>query len=511
MHRRRFVQTAAGAALAGLCPVVPAAPPSRLTFPELIDTRSSGRFELVARGGRHAFGCGLAGDTVGFSADFLGPVVRVAPGETAVAVRNRLGEAVSCHWHGLAVPGDVDGGPHQQIAPGETWNVVLPIDQPPMTGWFHSHIHERTAVQVHAGLAGVVQVSDGRDDARGLPAEYGVDDLMLIVQDRRFSGGSTGYAPGMHDVMQGYLGDTITVNGQIGAAAAVPAGIVRLRVLNASNARIYRFAMASGRPLHLVGTDSGLLPAPIALEGLPLAPGERAELLVDFGSGGEDRLVADTVANGPMMGGMMGGMMGADVPLESPNVVRFVADGGPPARHRRLPDRLDGRELSLGSSEAEVFRELSLTMGHGMGGGMRGGGMGRMGGMMGGRGMMGGGMGGRGMGPGMMGGFGIDGRPFDMSRIDLEARGGRIERWRVRSEMMQHPFHVHGVSFLVAAVSGGPVPAHLRGWKDTVLVDGEVDLLMRFDHRAGPSAPYMFHCHILEHEDAGMMGQFTVV
>jgi FtsP/CotA-like multicopper oxidase with cupredoxin domain len=117
-----------------------------------------------------------------------------------------------------------------------------------------------------------------------------------------------------------------------------------------------------------------------------------------------------------------------------------------------------------------------------------------------------------GIGGMMMGGgsFAINGRPFDMSRIDFEVSLGTVERWHVRSSMVAHPFHVHGVRFRVVTENGAPPRPENTGWKDTVLVPGEAEILARFDQPASREAPFMFHCHILEHEDAGMMGQFTV-
>ena len=113
---------------------------------------------------------------------------------------------------------------------------------------------------------------------------------------------------------------------------------------------------------------------------------------------------------------------------------------------------------------------------------------------------------------GMMGGFAINGQPFDMNRIDLEVRKDTVERWIVSSPMLAHPFHVHGASFQVVSENGGAPRPESRGWKDTVVVGmgGESELLVRFTQPAGRDKPFMFHCHILEHEDAGMMGQFTV-
>ncbi|VAW01031.1 Blue copper oxidase CueO precursor, partial [hydrothermal vent metagenome] len=365
----------------------------RLAMPPLLDATKTGRFSLRAQAGKANFMGRSDSNTIGFNQSYLGPVVRVAQGETEVTVENSLKMPVSTHWHGLVIPGEVDGGPHQPVDAGGTWKITLPITQPTATAWYHSHIHGQTATQVYAGLAGVLQISDGRDDERGLPSTYGEDDLMLVVQDRSFDRrGRMNYAPNMH----GVLGDTIVVNGQVGRVAAVPAGIVRLRVLNGSNARIYRLAMASGRQMHLIASEAGLLPEPLALPGITLAPGERVEILVDFAGAESDSLVSALVSNTPMMGGMMGGgmmgggMMGGGGMMQSGGgsfeLQRFKVDPGLTPRITRLAGNT-GEVLPDLSPEGAVQRRFTLDMG--MGAMMGGGGM--MGGMMGG-GSMGGGM-----------------------------------------------------------------------------------------------------------------------
>ena len=165
-------------------------------------------------------------------------------------------------------------------------------------------------------------------------------------------------------------------------------------------------------------------------------------------------------------------------PGQAYGVLQFATDRTLAARITRLPDQLDGAPEDLSGAEVAT-RQVSLDMG--------------MGGMM---------MGG--------GGFAINGRPYDMRRIDFEVALGSVERWRIHSTMVAHPFHVHGVRFRVVSENGGPPRPENTGWKDSVLVPGEAEILARFDQPASRETPFMFHCHILEHEDAGMMGQFTV-
>jgi FtsP/CotA-like multicopper oxidase with cupredoxin domain len=126
------------------------------------------------------------------------------------------------------------------------------------------------------------------------------------------------------------------------------------------------------------------------------------------------------------------------------------------------------------------------------------------------------------MGGGMMGGrgpagteagrdlFAINGQPFDMQRLNFSVSRDAVERWIVTPTMMMHPFHIHGVAFQVLSEGGRLPRPENRGWKDTVLVRDRVELAARFNQPASREMPFMFHCHILEHEDRGMMGQFTV-
>lgn len=480
MRRRSFLNGLAATALTtvGAFPTLAQTQPRRLESPPLLTPGAAGRFRLEAQKGQSSFGNPLhaarPATTWGFNQSFLGPTVRLPTGQsTGAEVANALQEPISVHWHGLLVPGEADGGPHQPIAPGETWRPELDLSQPAATAWYHSHAHGATARQVMMGLAGVLQVSDGRDAERGLPSTYGVDDLTLVIQDRRFNrDGEFDLSRSMPDRMMGFLGDTILVNGQIGATAVVPRGMVRLRLLNGSNARIYPLRFADRRPMHLIATDSGYLDTPETLTTLVLSPGERAEVLVDFTSAMPGTLVSAQNPNRGMMGG--GGQGSFDV-------LAFAVDDQLAAPITTLPDDLGGSRPQDAAISAPR-RRISLDMPMGMG--MMFSRRDRL--------------------------FAINGEYFDMSRIDFALKRGAVERWTVSASMMMHPFHIHGVRFQVLAENGrAPSPQNL-GWKDTVLVDGAVDLLVRFDKSADREAPFMYHCHLLGHEDGGMMGQFTV-
>lgn len=444
-----------------------------LKMPVLLDATQTGRIDLTIQAGQVDFlGRGIKSPTKGFNGAFLGPVLRLPRRDTQVSITNQTQQPTTVHWHGMLIPGAVDGGPHEMIATGSSWRPVLPDHQPAATVWYHAHPHGRTARDVYSGLAGVIHIVDGRDDERGLPHSYGEDDFTLVLQDRYFDqSGAMVYDTSMPTRMHGLHGNAILVNGQYGTQLSVPKGWVRLRLLNGSNARIYPLSFADGREMHLVATDGGYLKAPVSLQQLWLSPGERYEILVDFSNGQAAVMRSEDDPNA------MGGGSGFAV-------LPFVVDTSKKARMKKMPSDLGSTEAKW-AVPGKTNRVLTLDMG--MGPGM----------MM--RGMSGG-----------AGGFAISGESFDMHRINQQIKLGTVERWRVESSMMMHPFHVHGVQFKVLSMAGGTPPPQYQGWHDTVLVNGSVEFAMRFDEQASKEKPYMYHCHILEHEDAGMMGQFSV-
>ncbi len=303
---------AASLAAAGLPRWVHAAPsggPS-LSIPQLIEARRGEFVTLKLEKTQHRFGAGAAVPARGISASYLGPVVRVRAGDTIpFRVENRLDEATTLHWHGLLVPSQVDGGPHNTIRPGGVWLPELTIRQPAATAWFHPHPHGNTARQVYSGLAGMMIISDDGDRDRGLPETYGVDDLPIVLQDKRFGrDGRVAYEPDMMDLMHGFQGDILVVNGAIGPVANVPAGYVRLRLLNAANARVFDLRFSDRRAFFVIAGDGGLLTEPVEMRSLVVAPGERYEVLVDFSdSRPVDLLTAPDPSHGA---GMMMPMMG---------------------------------------------------------------------------------------------------------------------------------------------------------------------------------------------------------
>ena len=468
---------------AGWTPADGAAERQPLRIPPLIDARKEGNaVALRVQSGTTEFFPGQPSASLGYSGSYLGPSIRIYRGDDVeIAVTNALNEDTTVHWHGLLIPAELDGGPHQIIAPGKVWRPTLPIRQPAATLFYHSHVHGRTGVQVYSGLAGLLFVTDEAERALALPSEYGVDDLPVVIQDRQFEDGLMVVPHGMMTMMQGRRGNTILANGTPNATARVPNKLVRLRLVNGSNARIYDLSFSDNRAFHWIASEGGLLDRPISVRSLTLAPGERVEVLVDFSNGQAVSLKTALDTNMPMMMGPLAQARNFAKEIlgsQGEAVLQFDPVGGH-GTPSKIPERLVERPRA-NPSKATTRRRFVLNMG--------------MGGMMGGEADQGGGM-------------VINSRSFDMSRIDENVRLGDTEIWEVSGEMMSHPFHIHGVQFDVLSRNGGKPILRDTGARDTVLVREPVELLVHFNHPAEKTS-FMYHCHILEHEDNGMMGQF---
>ena len=241
------------------------------------------RFRLRAQAGRSQFISGKSTTSWGYNGPYLGPTLRAQSGErVAMEVHNELTESTTVHWHGMRLPAAMDGTPHQPVEAGSVWRPTWTIDQPASTLWYHPHPHGDTAVHVYRGLAGMWIIDDDIPD--GLPGTYGSDDIPLIIQDRNI--GADGSLREDDTVpIWGLMGNDILVNGTHGPYLEVHTRLVRFRVLNASNARMYNLRLSDGRPITIVGNDCALLPAPVQVDEISLSPAERAEIVVAFNPG----------------------------------------------------------------------------------------------------------------------------------------------------------------------------------------------------------------------------------
>ena len=469
------------------------------SFGTVVDGRR--QFHLTVAEGTREFFPGKQTPTAGVNGPYLGPTVRLRRGEDVdLIVQNNLDEMTTMHWHGMHFPARMDGTPHQRIEPGESWTASFAVHQQAAPLWYHPHPHGTTGRQVYRGVSGLMWIDDAESDALDLPKTYGVDDIPLVIQDRQFDdNGAFRFA-----LTQGAVyGNTMLVNGTWSPLLRAESRRIRFRLLNGSNARIYYIGFDDGREFHLVATDGGFLDAPLRTDRVTLAPGERAEVLVDFSDGAEVVLKSYPEAGFlETIGSYFGGIGTGNLQL-----LKIVPEPASRASHA-LPERLSSIPR-IKPEQAAKTRPMVLAgpVQGGRGQGAQGGpgAQGPQGGQ--------GGRGGRGRRRGPLG-IPINGKTMDMARIDEVVRLGDIEIWEVSNRGGQpHPLHVHLVQFQILDRDGRPPPAAELGWKDTVLVHpGElVRIIMRFERYADPQVPYMYHCHIMEHEDNGMMGQFLVV
>ncbi|MBX3617374.1 multicopper oxidase family protein [Nitrosomonas sp.] len=450
---------------------------------------------------------------------YLGPILNFERGQKVrIYFNNQLPEPCITHWHGMHVPQPMDGHPMYAISRGEQYLYEFEVTNPAGTNWYHAHTHELTAPQVYQGLAGLITVSDEFERKLDLPS--GEFDLPLIIQDRSFSSSNQlRYILGMHQRMRGFLGDVILANGQKDYTIPVKTRAYRLRILNGSNARIYKLGWSDGTPITAIGTDGGLLERPQDLPYVMLAPAERIELWIDFSGRkpGSDvtlqSLAYGTTSHGgdAMRGGMrrgMGGGMGmmgtafgqdGEITIAKFQITEHISDSP------KLPDTLvPMSRLTLQNvTHPDKVVPIAIGMRHMS--------------------------------------FQLNGRTFDMydyteaeqipvntiQRIKIfhhnpgmsggMRRGGRGGGMGMMMSV-PHPIHLHGQQFQILSRTqvhqdnGYDTVKHgfiNSGWKDTVLVmpGEEIEIIKPFNDFKGL---FLYHCHNLEHEDMGMMRNFFV-
>jgi suppressor of ftsI len=429
-------------------------------------------YDLALQEGEVEILTGLETPTWGVNGPFLGPTIRASKGdEVAINVTNELGETTTMHWHGMHLPAAMDGGPHQEIDPGEIWEPYWTIRQEAATLWYHPHQMGKTAEHVYNGIAGLFIIDDANSRRLELPKDYGVDDIPLIIQDKTFSdSGSFRYR---RDGDNGMLGDKILVNGTYNPHVDVPAKKVRLRLLNGSNARRYNIGFSDNREFHQVASDGGFLEAPVSLDRLLLSPGERAEIIVDLTDGNNVVLMSYALGTEDSLIENVGEViMGMG---EDEDTVFNLIELRPQATNEISPPLPERLNTIARWEESQNSNTRQFTFNNGSR---------------------------------------INGLKMDMARIDEVVEVGTIEIWElINPSFRSHPIHIHDVQFLVLDRNGDLPPPNERGWKDTITVnkDETVRVIMQFRDYVDPELPYMFHCHILGHEDRGMMGQFVVV
>ena len=454
-----------------------------LTIPPALTGAS---FNLMLQEGTSEFYTGTTTNTMGANGSLLGPTLILNKGdEISISVTNQLQEETTIHWHGMHVSPENDGGPHTGINPGETWNPQFTVMDRAGLNWYHPHLHMHTNKHVSRGIAGLIIVKDSEEEALELPRTYGVDDFPLIFQTKGFD------VNGQIEWMS-HLDTSFMTNGTVNAIVDVPAQVVRFRLLNGSAQRVFLFGISGNIPFQLIGTDGGLLENPVELTRYQIAPGQRADILVDLaaflnqsiqfvnygselGTGiygsSQPGMMSQLTSN--LVGYTANQLNGSDFNMLDLNVISPTVNA-----ITSIPSTLVSHTIPVDGTQ-DANRSLTFTSQQNI------------------------------VGP-----FLINGSGFDMNVINYTIPLGNREVWTLTNQSpIAHPFHIHDIQFYILDINGVPPPPELSGLNDVVLVPsgmGTVRFITEFTDFANDSVPYMYHCHMLTHEDEGMMGQFVV-
>jgi FtsP/CotA-like multicopper oxidase with cupredoxin domain len=453
------------------------------------DTLSGAQINLNLQHGQRQFFTGPPTQTMGVNGNFLGPTIILEKHQqVAIQVNNQLNDTTTIHWHGLHVAPENDGNPHIIIPPGATWQPSFEVLDWASTYWYHPHPHGKNNDHVQLGIAGFIIVRDSAEASLNLPRTYGVDDLPLVLQTRAFDNNN-------QIIVESQLDTTLMVNGTLRPYKSVPAQIVRLRLLNGASERTFNLGFSNNQTFHMIGSDGGLLSAPVALSRLRLSPGERAEILVNLsalqGQNLQLRNFGSELPNAIHGASQPGMGQGQSIPGYNQNPlnggnydVLNLQVGAPTAQPvTTIPTALVTHQIWT-ANQADTTRTVTFMSMN--------------------------------MGPQAIAGpFMFDMMPFDMMMINHRIPFNNIEIWELRNQTpIAHPFHIHDVQFYVLDINGTPPPPHLAGRKDVILVPGGmgvVRFITQFETFYNDTLPYMYHCHMLTHEDHGMMGQFVVL
>jgi bilirubin oxidase len=452
------------------------------------ETMSGNEFNLSLQNGTTQLFDGDATETMGANGDNLAPTLIFEQGEYVnINVTNNIGEETTIHWHGMHISPENDGGPHSVIIPGETWNPNFTVMDKACTMWYHPHLHQKTNEHLTKGITGFIIIRDDEEAVLELPRIYGVDDFPLNLQTKQFDASN--------QIVIGEHGDDVPmVNSTIDAFVDFPAQVVRLRVLNGSSMRVFNLGFSNNATFYQIGSDGGLLSEPIAMTRLLLAPAERAELLINLTGMEGDSL--ELLSYGSTLPQSAYGIAGL-------STMQGVAPSGYNSNELNGNDfilldinvcgQTDTPILTIPNtlvdvspideSEATITRALQISA------------------------------------PNMMqnsvtGPFQFNGESFDMDVINQTVQLGDTEIWEIfNMSMVAHPFHIHDVQFYILDRNGIIPPENEQGRKDVVLIKQmeTVRFIAKFEDHADDEVPYMYHCHMLQHEDEGLMGQFIVV
>lgn len=390
-----------------------------------------------------------------------GPTLELLEGDlVTVHFTNKLAQPTTVHWHGLHLPAGSDGSPLDPVLPGKSRDYVFRV-RPGSAGtyWYHPHPDMTTTEQVSRGLYGALIIRPAKD-----PLE-GIADRLLVLSDNRFQADGAVDLPhhttpaGNIDAQNGREGEVLFVNGKTMPALSIkPGEWVRLRIINAAAARVFRLSIPGQKLVH-VGSDGGLFEKPVEVDELLLANSERVEVLIRGGEPGS-RTALRTLPYDRY-----------DIQTRPKNwdqprdFVELHTTTDAPVPAFTIPSAL---RVVRAIDQRVITRRRTIVFAQGM----------------------------------------IDNKLMDMTRVDIRSRLNTTEIWQIENVVgMDHPFHLHGFQFQVIDRNGVPEP--FLSWKDSVNVPkhSKVRIVVKFENFPGN---WMYHCHILDHEDMGMMGILEV-
>ncbi len=456
------------------------------------DTLSGTSITLTVKSSTKQFFGTNTTPTYGYNGSFLGPTIFLNKDDSVTLnVTNSLSLATTVHWHGLHVSPQNDGGPQQVIQPNTTWSPSFKVRNEASTFWYHPHGDGKTEIQISKGLAGMIIVRDNIEKTYVLPRSYKVDDFPLIVQSKNFDVFYQ-FATATHE------DSILMVNGTLKPYLQVPKQVVRLRLLNGSADRTYNFGLSNNSNFYLIGSDGGLLSQPYLTNRVRLSTGERAEILLDLSTypvGSQLYLKsyaselprgiigADSVGTAAILigeGYYSNPLNGADFNILRLDIIPATANAITSIPTSFAP------KVPISTASVNVIRRVLFSPDTVLSG-----------------------QEGKVDGP-----FFMNDKAFHMDSINIITYLNTVEIWKlVNKTLVAHPFHIHDIEFFVLDINGIPPPPQYQGLKDVILVqpNDTVRFITKFTTFADPYVPYMYHCHLLHHEDDGMMGTFLVI
>lgn len=450
---------------------------SAQTLIPMPDTLSGANINLTIADSTQQFFSGYNTNTIGYNGSYLGPTIILNKGQNVTMnVNNMLMDTTTTHWHGLHVSPMNDGSPHNPIMAGSVWSPSFTIMDNAATYWYHPHLHGKSMEQVVKGAAGLIIVRDAVESALTLPRTYGVDDFPLICQFQHIDSITK------QIILNDELDNITMVNGTINPMVNVPAQVVRLRILNLSSHRVLQFGFNDDRTFYQITSDGGLLNTKAALTRLRLSSGERAEILVDFSGQNGNTYFINQFGN-ELPAGFPGGpaMMGNPIgPFDNITFnflqINVIAPTVSPVTTMPIALTNNTPWSNAGATSMNFLIQGSPMM--------------------------------------SMTNFTINGVQYDENVINFMKQQNDVMVWNITNQsMMAHPFHIHGNHFFITSINGATPPANMQGRKDVVLISpqgGTVSIITKYEDFGDSIKPYMYHCHILSHEDNGMMGQFII-